>query len=509
VSSGYWDDEIKERNMKFLLISLLLFPIHGLSQLRIAKIFSDEMVLQRDMPVKIWGQGIPGKRVTVTLKDQSASTVVKGDSSWLIQLKKQNASSRGIDLVIACENEQRVIRNILFGDIWLCIGQSNMQWPLKLEKHYREEIASANQPLIRLYNPSYAGQDIYNAPFNDSVINRLNPGRFYEGQWSQCDTSTAKNMSAVAYYFGKSIAASEQVPIGLINLAIGGAPIETFVRKDALERHAKFKPKVKGDWLNNASLPAWARERGLQNTARQKNVRTDDLGPNHGFKPGFAYAAGISPITQLPIKGIIWYQGESSAEEIERVREYGELQKLMVSDYRLQWKQINMPFYWVQLSAIERALWPEFRDEQRKLLKEIPYSGMAVSSDIGDRTNVHPTNKKFVGDRLARWALHTTYGRKNVLPSGPLPSGAKYRKGEITIEFEFAGVGLTTQDGKPLQGFSIDGENEIKAKMKNKRVIISVSEKPAFVYYGWKPFTDANLVNEEGLPASTFKINVQ
>jgi sialate O-acetylesterase len=213
------------------------------------------------------------------------------------------------------------------------------------------------------------------------------------------------------------------------------------------------------------------------------------------------------------VNGILSYQGESNAQEMERVNEYAALSKLMIDDYRKQWRQKSLPFYFVQLSSIDTAkykshFWPKFRDEQRKMLQLIPNCGMAVCSDIGARDDVHPTNKKDVGERLARWALNKTYSQ-HIIPSGPLPVKAIYSKGKLVVSFQYTGNGLKTSDGKPLRSFSVDGRNDIDAIIDDFGIIIAVSSKPEYIYYGWKPFSDANLVNSENLPASTFKIKVQ
>jgi sialate O-acetylesterase len=215
----------------------------------------------------------------------------------------------------------------------------------------------------------------------------------------------------------------------------------------------------------------------------------------------------------MPIKGVLCYQGESNAQEIERVNEYAALSALMISDYRNQWGNPKMPFYFVQLSSIDTVqykgqLWPNFRDEQRKMLQLIPNSGMAVTSDIGFRNDVHPTNKKDVGARLAQWALAKTY-RQNIIHAGPLARNAKYKSGNLIVKFKNMRAFLSTSDDKSLRGFSIDGKNDVPASIRNKRVIIPLTEKPETIYYGWKSFTDANLINSEKLPASTFKLEVE
>ena len=188
--------------------------------------------------------------------------------------------------------------------------------------------------MLRFYNPRYAGKGIYGEAFSDSIMRRLTANEFYEGAWQVCDQVSMPHMSAVAYYFGRRIVSKTEVPQGLINLAIGGAPIETFISKKALEGDPVFSKKAKGSWLTNNSLPIWVRERGKQNVG-ESSIFRDDLGPNHAFKPGFAFEGGIAPIIPFQIKGILWYQGESNAQEKERVNEYVRLMKLMVDDYRM------------------------------------------------------------------------------------------------------------------------------------------------------------------------------
>lgn len=470
------------------------------------------MVLQRDQPIQIWGKGFPGRNIVVTTLGNNKTTIVSSDSLWSLVLEEQRANTKPQSVRVTSANESIEIKNVLIGDVWLCIGQSNMQWPMEREMHFKSELQNANQSLIRFYNPSYAGENIFRQPFPDSVINRLNTANFYNGSWQRCDSNSIKTMSAVGYYFGKSILEKVQVPIGLIDLAIGGAPIETFINKETLAKHPAFASKVKANWLKNDSLPVWIRERGNQNVGGNPDVPRDEVGANHPYKPGFVFARGIQPLFTFPIKGIVWYQGESNAQEMERVKEYTNLTKLMVDDYRKGWGQSQLPFYWVQLSSIDTMkykghFWPLFRDEQRKMIALIENGGMAVCSDIGAKDDVHPRNKKDVGERLARWALKQTY-HQNVVPSGPLPINAIYANGKVTISFQFSSGGLFTSGGKPLMGFSIDGKTDVAAKIENGTVIIDAPDRPAFVYYGWKPFSDGNLVNAEGLPASTFAIQV-
>ena len=499
--------------MKLIFIIIASFPFFAAAQLQVAKIFSDNMVLQRNEPIHIWGKALPGKKVEATLADQTKTSIAAIDSTWNVYFRKQKENAQPQSLVIKSGKDKIELKNILIGDIWICSGQSNMEWPVDREMHWKEEIKNTNQPLIRLNNPPPAGRYVYGVAYTDSLNRRLNTNEFYQwNNWQVCDSNTVKGMSAVAYYFAKAIVFKENIPVGLINLSIGGAPIETFISMETMQNNNRFATKVSGNWLQNNNLPVWARTRGNENVGKNNNGYKDDLGLNHAYKPGFAFESGIKPLLSLPVKGVIWYQGESNSLEKERVEEYKDLLHLLIDDYRKGWKQPDLPFYWVQLSSIDTAdygsrYWPQFRDEQRKLLYEIKNGGMAVSSDIGFRNNVHPTNKKDVGERLARWALNKRY-KENIVPSGPLPLAAKYKSRKIIIDFQFSD-GLRTSDGKALRGFSLDGRADTEASIENDMVIIKTIEKPAFIYYGWKPFTDANLVNSEGLPASTFKMKVQ
>lgn len=500
--------------MKLFLISLLLSPLITLAQLQVAEIFSDNLVLQREQPIRIWGKAAPGGKITVQFSGKTKTAIAKKDSSWLVSLPPQAAKSKPQTLTITSGNQNIMLNNILIGDVWIALGQSNMEWPMHREKHWKEEKLNAHQPLIRFSNPPPAGRGVFGVAYNDSLNKRLTTDDFYLWtSWQTTDSNTVKDMSAVAYYFAKSIVEKEAVPIGLINLSIGGAPIETFISKAGLQSSKQFAKKVVGNWLENDHLPAWIIERGKQNVGNHPAGYGDELGLNHAYKPGFAFEAGIKPLLSFPVKGVIWYQGESNAQEMERMEEYAALSALMVEDYRRQWKRPRLPFYFVQLSSIDTVrykghLWPQFRNEQRKLMQLVPFSGMAVTSDIGARHDVHPTNKKLVGERLARWALKNEYG-KTILPSGPLPLSATFKNGKVLIRFHYTGNHLKTADGKAVRGFSLDGVTEVEAKIQDNIIVIPVRQKPVHIYYGWRPYTDANLVNEDNLPASTFKIDVK
>lgn len=500
--------------MRLLFTIWFLYPVIVFSQVKVARVFSSNMVLQRDKPIPVWGKALPGTKIEVRLGNTTKFVVAAPDSAWLLYLPKQPASLKSQTLLVSDGETSVQYQNILVGDLWVCIGQSNMEWPMTKEMHWPEEKTKAGQPGIRLLNPAPAGRGVFGVPYTDSLITRLTTERFYAWEsWQVCDSSSLKQMSAVAYYFAKKVNSETGVPIGIINLSIGGAPLETFISTDALAHSSEFAKKATGNWLLNEALPVWVRERGKQNVGSNPNIPGDEKGPFHAYKPGLAFEAGVKPLLPMPVQGIICYQGESNAQESERVYEYARLFKLLVTDYREKWEQPLLPFYFVQLSSIDTLkykghLWPEFRDEQRKLLQMIPHSGMAVCSDIGFKSDVHPTNKKDVGERLARWALYYTY-KKKVIPSGPLPVNATFKNGKVLVTFKYIANGLQTSGGGALIGISTDGKKNTEAYLTDNKIVIPARFKPHYVYYGWKPYSDGNLINSEYLPASTFKIPVQ
>lgn len=490
-----------------LITFLILSPLIAFGQLKTAPEWMDHMVLQRGKPISIKGKAAPGQTVRLSFAGQSASARSGADSSWSIPLRPLTARTQPSDMKISAGRERLVLKDILVGDVWLCLGQSNMEFPMRSEDHYAEARRSLTGSLIRWYNPQYVGKGIYNQLFSPEQSQQIDSGLFYTGAWQRGDTSSLASMSAVAYYFADKVTQQTGVPIGLVHLAIGGAPLETFIPEAALLADSTFARKARGNWLQNPDLPDWSRERGRQNRGNDTNAQ----GPAHGYKPGFAFEKGLRGWTDIPVAGVLFYQGETNAQEPARVAEYGRLFGVMLEAYRSYWP--DAPCYYVQLSSIDSMqyrsqLWPQFRDMQRQMMHNIPRTGMAVSSDAGARNDVHPTNKQSVGQRLAAWALYDYYGKKEIVPSGPLAEKAVYRDGKVKIYFTWA-EGMKTAGGAWLKGFSLDGKNPAEAVISGNTVEIASSGRPAFVYYGWQPFTEANLVNAAGLPASTFRLRIE
>jgi sialate O-acetylesterase len=302
------------------------------------------------------------------------------------------------------------------------------------------------------------------------------------------------------------LADSLNVPVGLICNAVGGAPAEAFIDRKTLEFHPVLVD-ILYNWRNNDMIQDWCRGRAGKNIAKSTNNLQ-----RHPYEPCYLYETGIMPIAHYPIKGAIWYQGESNAHNVEL---HEVIFPTLIDSWRKTWNDAEMPFYFVQLSSINRPSWPHFRDSQRRMAAEIPNCDFAVSSDKGHPSDVHPKEKAPVGERLARLALNQTYGMSHVAQHGPMPVSAKISNGKIVIEFSNA-TEVSTSDGKALRGLEIGGAvgslQEIPGeniKFDGNRIIIEGCGNAHRVRYAWKPYTDANLVNEADLPASTFEVKVE
>ena len=391
-----------------------------------------------------------------------------------------------------------------------------MEWPLASSASAAGELATADRPQIRLLN-LVGGARGSSGSYTAGHLERLTPETFSQGEWALANEVSARAFSAVAWHFGRHLSEKLDVPIGLICPAVGGTPTEAWIRRAALEEHPQLEGLVEGNWLNNDRLGDFCRSRGEQNLLRAiqagESIPRDDLGPNHSFKPGFMWQAGIQRLIPFAIRGAIWYQGESNAEVPARVREHARLFPLLIHDWRTQWKQGDFPFLFVQLPALNRADWPAFRDSQRRILSQVKNAGMAITIDTGHPSNVHPPDKKPVGERLAGWALWNTYQKRGPFSySGPLFRSFQISGGAMAVSFEHSRGGLVSSDGKPLRHFEIAGADlafhPAKATAVGSGIILSSPDvsRPLHARYAWSPYPNplVNFVNGDGLPASPF-----
>ena len=465
--------------------------------LQMSEIYTDGMVLQREVPLDIRGKADAGRKVKVMFAGQKVQTVANNRGEWSVTLQPMKAA-RNQMLVVESDKTKKVFRDVAVGEVWLCSGQSNMAFTLQQTATAARDIPNVSDADLRFFDMK-ANWQTNDVAWPLSAIDSLNHLQYFAPtSWRGATPETAGQFSAVAYYFGKMLRDSLQVPVGLVCNAVGGAPTEAWIDRNTLE--TRF-PAVLNDWLHNDFIQQWVRERAAKNISNAGGASA-----RHPYEPCYLYESGMLPLLQYRVKGVVWYQGESNVHNMEA---HERLFKLLVDSWRTNMKNEEMPFYFVQLSSLNRPSWPWFRDSQLRLMRQLPGLGMAVSSDVGDSLDVHPTHKLEVGERLARWALCKTYARK-VVPSGPLFSRAWREGSTAVVEFDYAD-GLTTNDGNPLRCFEVAETDGLfypaDAEISGGKVRLS-SDKvrtPHFVRYAWQPFTRANMVNADGLPASTFR----
>lgn len=522
------------RQRKCILILWALWAISfgsAEAQPSLAKVFSVGMVLQRDQPIRVWGKATPGTVVSARLFDPTTSNqkkkgkqaLVAADSTWQLAMGARKANAASQVLQIIGDQDTLTLTDLLIGDVWICAGQSNMAFMLKNDRFATATLKNAVNSNLRLLNwqPNVS---VNNVPYKVGEIPTLQPDKFYrQSAWQAADSASARDFSAVGFYFGQMIQHETGVPIGLITVAVGGSLTEAWVRPEAVAGNAELEPIFRGYWLKNQSLEPWCLERGHQNLdnllAGDNALPGDSLGVNHPFKPGFLYEAGIAQLLGFPIRGILWYQGESNALSLRRTQQHEQLFPLLVRDWRRQWGQGDFPFYFCQLSSIgtekgyHSEYWPEFRDSQGRMAETIPNAGMAVSSDVGHWSDVHPADKKTVGDRLARVALADTYGQ-NIAARGPSPQKVRQKGNHLVLTFKNVDKELKTQNNQPLAGFELEDQagvrHSVEAIISEKKVFITKPENGHWqrVLYGWQPFSKGNLLNSAGLPASTFQVKI-
>ena len=465
--------------------------------LQLPEIYSDNMVLQHGQSLPLHGTANAGTKITVTIGSQQLNTTADSNGKWQVTLAPL-AAKETYTLQITAGKEKRIFKNVVAGEVWLCSGQSNMEFEMFQASTGERDIPQAENPNIRLFDMEARWRTDNANAWELSALDSINQLQYYKpAQWEVCSPKTVRAFSAVAYYFGRRLQKELNMPIGLICNAVGGSPTEAWIDRRTLEYDF---PRILNNWRENDFIMDWVRQRAGENIAKA----TDKL-QRHPYEPAYLFEAGILPLAKYPIKGVIWYQGESNAHNKDT---HSKLFPLLVKSWRNEFGYSHLPFYYVQLSSINRPSWGWFRESQRRLMKVVPHSGMAVSYDYGHPTDVHPKNKQPIGERLAQWALGDTYGKK-VLPPGPLFRSATFNGKAATVAFDYA-QGMHSADGKTLRGFELSDGNGIfypaTAEVVGEEVKVTSEEvsNPKAVRYGFSPVTDGNLVNEANLPASTF-----
>lgn len=484
--------------MKPSILALLLSAV-CCADVSVPSLIGDHMLLQRDMPVRIFGKASPGETVTVSFRDQTLRTSADAVGRWEAWLSPMKPAAPG-EMIIQGTNTLK-ISDVLVGDVWIGSGQSNMQWAVRQTNNAGQEIAAAKYPEIRLFYVPRKGSPV---PVED-----------VDAKWVVCSPETVGDFSAVLFYFGRQLHQDLKVPMGLIHSSWGGTPIAAWLSGPALTSNPRLAPMLTF-WEeqlanypeNNAryeqALKKW--EAG----GKQGAAPRAPLGPGHPHDPTTLYNGMIAPLTKYTIKGALWYQGESEAGRAQG-HLYGDALMSLVRDWRGAFGQGDFPFFWVQLAnfgnAAKNGHWMRVQEGQAKATA-LRRTGMAVINDIGEATDIHPRNKQDVGKRLALVARHVAYGQSGFEWSGPRYRQTTRAPEGFRVWFDSA-AGLKTRDGGPLKGFAVvaaDGTSSpAQARIEGATVFVPAPPNARGVTYAWDYNPDANLVNDAGLPASLFR----
>lgn len=467
--------------------------------LQLPATYGNSMVLQRQRPIRIQGTANAGEKVSVNFHGRKADAVTDNFGQWSVSFPAEEAGGP-YKLQVKARSGEKTLSDVWVGEVWLCSGQSNMELKLSQVLTGKEDIAAADTcSRLHFYDmpsivPTYAM--VWDSARLDS-INHLQ--YVLPGNWQRANSKAAAHFSAIAFNFGRMLADSLGCHVGLISNAVGGSCTENWIDRATLEKEF---PAILRNWKHNDFIMRWARERAAYNTQKATSQRQ-----RHPYEPAYLFESAIQPLKGYDVRGVLWYQGESNADNIE-VHE--RLFPMLERSWREFFNQPNLPFHFVQLSSIgTRPSWPHFRDSQRRMAETLPNTYMTVCSDLGDSLDVHPRHKREVGERLAFSVLNRTYGHK-VTPNGPRYQSMKIDGNAIVLRFADA-EGMRAAQGTRLIGFEVAGADGIyhpaEATIKNNTVIVRSKEvkQPAAARYGWQPFTRANLVNAAGLPASTFR----
>lgn len=469
------------------------------AEVKLPNVFSDSMVLQQKQENKVWGKDNPGQNVTVTIGNAKVSGTADASGNWQVKLP---AMEIGDPLTMTVEGSSKVTLNdVLVGEVWICSGQSNMQWSVAQSNDPDLERLAANFPNIRMINFPQVGTQEPVWSHDDR-------------KWMVCNPENASKFSAVGYFFARQIHQTTGLPVGMINNAWGGSACEAWVNLDVLKSDGRFNKMIE-NWNRNAdtfqSLSAKT-ERNKDEETQFKNLSGQMRGNQ---RPANIYNGVLKSHLGYGIRGAIWYQGESNAG---RAYQYRDLFPLMIQNWRNEWGQGDFPFYWVQLADFKAEVkepgesdWAELREAQTMTLDKLPHTGQAVIIDIGEGKDIHPKNKVDVGRRLARWALANEYGIA-VDHQSPRYGSMQADGDGIVLSFQHLPAGWRPFDVNEPVGFTIAGEDKkfVKADAKileggKIRVSSPNIAKPVAVRYAWADNPVCNMYSAGGLPLTPFR----
>lgn len=508
-------------NMRFLTIFsllILLTPQTTRADVTLNNLFGDHMVLQQGIANKIWGKADPGENILVSIAKQKHSTIAKEDGNWSIQLDAI-VEYGGPHTLTVTANNIIMLQDILVGEVWICSGQSNMQFSVQQADDADLEMVTAQLGQIRLISVPQVGTQ--------------EPQWNFKGEWAVCSPETVGSFSAVGFFFGRQIHQTLNVPVGLIDNAWGGSACEAWIDRKLLSSDEQFTPLLDRWSTTESDMPkalmAYEKKIDLWKQASEKARTENKSAPRRprnpeslltgNSRPGNIYCGVLSPTVGYGIKGAIWYQGESNAS---RAAQYRELFPYMITSWRNEWGIGDFPFYWVQLADFKaenvdptESEWAELREAQTMTLKKIKNTGEAVIIDLGEGKDIHPRNKIDVAKRLARLALAETYDIPRIVCRSPQYQSMKKHGNKIVLFFSHVKAqanGWRPFDVRDPIGFTIANSNK-KFVAANARILAdghievwsdTISD-PIAVRYAWADNPICNMYSSEGLPLTPFR----
>ena len=489
--------------LTLLALSAAPATAQGASPIQLAPQFGHHMVLQRSAPIPVWGSAPAGAAVEVRFASTRATCTAGSDGRWSVTLPAQPAHAEPQELTAETRVDgsprSATARDVLVGDVWLCTGQSNMRWRVDQSAEAADVLAHADIPGLRLLDLEgtlYPSAKRYELDF----LRQVRPDNYYRTDgWRRANAASATTFSAVAFAFGRRLTRALEVPVGLVHNAIGGAPMEAFV------------PAASSEWMSGDGYPSWCRQRVRENLGAWFEAPDGDQ-PHHPFEPGFLYDAGVAPWRNTPIRGVVWYQGESNATNgaASPARDAAENEALLrrlIAAFRANWNAPELPFLMVQLPGMRRD-WEAFREVQDRVAQTTARCEAVVTIDLGDATDVHPRRKVPVGERLADAALRTVYER-------PLPAPLRFRRHAVQgqhVVVEFAGdTPLRTDDHDLARGFELAGVDRVfhpaTAQLQGDRALVRSPEveAPVALRYAYEDNPDTNVVGRGGRPLAPFR----
>lgn len=520
--------------LSLILFACILSTSILRAEVKLASLFTDSMVLQRGKAIPVWGWGEPGQSVAVEFGDQQVSGTVNCDGAWLLNLAAFEASYESRQMVVTVGAESTTLNDVVVGEVWLCSGQSNMDYPLEpLTKRPKErayqvasdyiarELDTAHDPYLRLIA----------VPHTTSFLEEKDT---FEGQWVKGEKGNLDNFTATGYFFARELRQKLDVPVGLIQGSLGNTPVESWIPKSAyldddvlIKRYTSLLERINQqvseyDEAKERREYTLKVEKWEQGGRKGRMPRFKESPLMNKYNPGTLFNAMIHPLIPYAMQGCIWYQGEANRF---LPKDYSRKQAALIESWRAYWGMGDFPFYYVQLASYgapkRSAGWVGIQNEQL-LTMRVKNTGMAIINDIGELDDIHPRNKMDVGRRLAAWALAKDYGFEMAAYCGPIYSDHAIDGNTITVSFDHTGNGLmsgvknvlesTQPSDLPLQSFEIAGEDGEWKKAEatiTSPSTVAVShpevEKPTHVRYAWASYPEgANLYNQEGYPASLF-----